>query len=124
MRKTKKLFFTLIGTIFLIVSCAPPPSNGETSLLFSIGPFLPFALIILLFYFLIIRPQGKQRKERDLMLSSLKKGTNILTNGGIFGKIIDVLDDGVLLIEISKGVNIKIKKDFVNSVSDFDTKKK
>ncbi len=58
------------------------------------------------------------------MLSSLKKGTNILTNGGIFGKIIDVLDDGVLLIEISKGVNIKIKKDFVNSVSDVDTKKK
>ena len=124
MRKTKKLFFTLFGTIFLIVSCAPPPSNGETSLLGSIGPFLPFALIILLFYFLIIRPQGKQRKERDLMLSSLKKGTNILTNGGIFGKIIDVLDDSVLLIEISKGVNIKIKKDFVNSVSDVDTKKK
>ena len=124
MRKTKKLFLTLFGTIFLIVSCAPPPSNGEASLLGSIGPFLPFALIILLFYFLIIRPQGKQRKERDLMLSSLKKGTNILTNGGIFGKIIDVLDDGVLLIEISKGVNIKIKKDFVNSVSDVDTKKK
>ncbi|MBT88998.1 MAG: preprotein translocase subunit YajC [Spirochaetales bacterium] len=124
MRKTKKLFFTLCGTIFLITSCAPPPSNGETSLLGSIGPFLPFALIILLFYFLIIRPQGKQRKERNLMLGSLKKGTNILTNGGVFGKIIDVLDDDVFLIEVSKGVNIKIKKDFVNSVSDVDTKKK
>ncbi len=124
MRKTKKLFFTLCGTIFLITSCAPPPSNGETSLLGSIGPFLPFALIILLFYFLIIRPQGKQQKERNLMLGSLKKGTNILTNGGVFGKIIDVLDDDVFLIEVSKGVNIKIKKDFVNSVSDVDTKKK
>ena len=124
MRKTKKLFFTLCGTIFLITSCAPPPSNGETSLLGSIGPFLPFALIILLFYFLIIRPQGKQRKERNLMLGSLKKGTNILTNGGVFGKIIDVLDDDVFLIEVSKGVNINIKKDFVNSVSDVDTKKK
>jgi preprotein translocase subunit YajC len=124
MRKTKKLFFTLCGTIFLITSCAPPPSNGETSFLGSIGPFLPFALIILLFYFLIIRPQGKQQKERNLMLGSLKKGTNILTNGGVFGKIIDVLDDDVFLIEVSKGVNIKIKKDFVNSVSDVDTKKK
>ena len=80
--------------------------------------------IILLFYFLIIRPQGRQRKERNLMLGSLKKGTNILTNGGVFGKIIDVLDDDVFLIEVSKGVNIKIKKDFVNSVSDVDTKKK
>ncbi len=58
------------------------------------------------------------------MLGSLKKGTNILTNGGVFGKIIDVLDDDVFLIEVSKGVNIKIKKDFVNSVSDVDTKKK
>ena len=88
-----------------------------------IGPFLPFVLIIILFYFLIIRPQSKQQNAREDMLKSLKKGTNIITNGGILVKIIDILDDDILVVEISKGVNIKIKRDFVNSLVDNEEKK-
>jgi preprotein translocase YajC subunit len=57
------------------------------------------------------------------MLKSLKKGTNIITNGGILVKIIDILDDDILVVEISKGVNIKIKRDFVNSLVDNEEKK-
>ena len=101
--------------LFSVLSCAPPPNGGDASLLGTIGPFMPFILIIVLFYFLIIRPQNKQQNERDDMLKSLKKGQEIITNGGILGRIIDILDDDILVIEISKGVNIKIKRDFVNT---------
>ena len=80
------------------------------------GPFLPFGLIIILFYFLIIRPQNKQQRERDNMLKALKKGDNVITNGGIIGKVLDVLEKDILVIEISKGVQIKIKREFINSL--------
>jgi len=56
------------------------------------------------------------------MLKSLKKGANILTNGGMLARIVDILDDDVLMIEISKGVNIKIKREFVNSIIDKEEK--
>ena len=75
--------------MLFLVSCAPPPSEGDAGLLGIVGPFLPFALIIVIFYFLIIRPQGKQQKEREGMLNSLKKGDQILTRGGIIGKILE-----------------------------------
>ena len=122
MEKIKKSFLKLFGIILLIVSCSPPPSEGGGSLLGVVGPFLPFALIILLFYFLIIKPQRKQQKTRDSMLKSLRKGDSLVTNGGILGKIVDIHDD-VLVLEISKGVNIKIKREFINSISDSDNKK-
>ncbi|MBT6795808.1 preprotein translocase subunit YajC [bacterium] len=116
--------FKIIPGIFIllfIASCAPPPDSGSSPLGF-IGPFLPFVLIIVLFYFLIIRPQSKQQNARDDMLKSLKKGANILTNGGMLVKIIDILDDDILIVEISKGVSIKIKREFVNSVIDKEEK--
>jgi len=52
------------------------------------------------------------------MLNSLKKGDQILTSGGIIGKILDMHDGDILTIEISKGVNIKIKKEFISSITD------
>ncbi len=52
------------------------------------------------------------------MLNSLKKGDEILTNGGIIGKIIDINDSDIFTLEISKGVNIKIKKEFINSINE------
>jgi|TARA_B110000438_G_C15817886_1_gene652806 preprotein translocase subunit YajC len=113
--KSKFTIGTLI--LFLISSCSPPPDSGGSPLGL-IGPFLPFVLIIVLFYFLIIRPQSKQQNQRDDMLKSLKKGASILTNGGIFGKIVDILDGDILVVEISKGINIKIKREFVNSLID------
>ena len=121
MKIINKLTFLLISSI-LLTSCAPPPGRN-TSFMGSVGPFLPFILIIILFYFLIIRPQNKQQRERREMLKNLKKGESVLTNGGIIGKILDILDDDIILLEISKGVQIKIKRDFVNSLLVQDSKK-
>ena len=122
MKLIKSKFTLTILTILLMTSCAPPPGGGGSPMGF-IGPFLPFVLIIILFYFLIIRPQSKQQNAREDMLKSLKKGSNVITNGGIFVKIIDILDEDVLVVEISKGVNIKIRRDFVNSLVDKEEKK-
>jgi preprotein translocase subunit YajC len=122
MKLIESKFTLTILTILLMTSCAPPPGGGGSPMGF-IGPFLPFVLIIILFYFLIIRPQSKQQNAREDMLKSLKKGSNVITNGGIFVKIIDILDEDVLVVEISKGVNIKIRRDFVNSLVDKEEKK-
>tara|TARA_B100001769_G_C21752476_1_gene412100 strand:+ start:264 stop:623 length:360 start_codon:yes stop_codon:yes gene_type:complete len=111
--KKNNIFIILIT--LSMVSCAPPPGS-DGSFLASVGPFLPFGLIIILFYFLIIRPQNKQQRERDNMLKALKKGDNVITNGGIIGKVVDVLEKDVLVVEISKGVQIKVKREFINSL--------
>ena len=55
----------------------------------SIAAFLPFILIGLIFYFLILRPQSKQKKDHDLMLSNLKKGDKLLTRGGLYGTMVN-----------------------------------
>tara|TARA_B100002051_G_C16473112_1_gene504263 strand:- start:133 stop:507 length:375 start_codon:yes stop_codon:yes gene_type:complete len=111
----KKFKILLSLSVFLITSCAPPP-GGDASFLSSVGPFLPFGLIIILFYFLIIRPQNKQQKQRELMLKNLKQSDKILTNGGIIGKIIEIKQDDIILLEISKGVQINVKREFINSL--------
>ena len=111
----KKFKILLSLSVFLITSCAPPP-GGDASFLSSVGPFLPFGLIIILFYFLIIRPQNKQQKQRELMLKNLKQSDKILTNGGIIGKIIEIKQEDIILLEISKGVQINVKREFINSL--------
>lgn len=111
----KKFKILLSLSVLLITSCAPPP-GGDASFLSSVGPFLPFGLIIILFYFLIIRPQNKQQKQRELMLKNLKQSDKILTNGGIIGKIIEIKQEDIILLEISKGVQINVKREFINSL--------
>jgi preprotein translocase subunit YajC len=70
--------------------------------------FLPFILIFVLFYFLILRPQQKQSRKRDELLKSLKRGDNVITSGGIYGKIVNISEDDIVSLEIAKGVSIRI----------------
>ncbi|MFI5324003.1 MAG: preprotein translocase subunit YajC [Thermodesulfobacteriota bacterium] len=72
--------------------------------------FLPFILIFVLFYFLILRPQQKQSKKRDELLKTLKRGDNVITSGGIYGKIINISEDDIVSLEIAKGVSIRISR--------------
>lgn len=58
---------------------------------------LPFILMFVIFYFLLIRPQQKKQKQRNQMLRSLKKGDKIVTIGGLHGTIVDLTDDTVVL---------------------------
>ena len=70
------------------------------------GTFIQLGLILLIFYFFLIRPQQKKIKEHNDMVQALKAGDNVLTNGGIYGKIAKVEDREVSL-EVASGVVIK-----------------
>ncbi|CAM8641038.1 MAG: preprotein translocase subunit YajC [Pseudomonadota bacterium] len=76
----------------------------------ALGSFLPLILIFAIMYFLLIRPQQKKVKELKAMIEALRKGDQVLTQGGIIGKIHRVGDDGVLDIEIAEGVKVKVMK--------------
>lgn len=76
---------------------------------------IPFILMILIFYFLLIRPQQKQMKERQLMLNSLKIGDKILTNAGIIGTIVNIKGEEIE-VEIAKGVKVNFVKNAVATV--------
>ena len=76
----------------------------------ALGSFLPLILIFAIMYFLLIRPQQKKMKELKAMIEALRKGDQVLTQGGIIGKIHRVGDDGVLDVEIADGVKVKIVK--------------
>jgi len=77
--------------------------------------FIPLAAIMLIFYFLLIRPQQKQMKERKKMLEAIKTGDRVLTNGGIIGTIVAIREEE-LELEIARGVKITLVRSAVASV--------
>lgn len=76
----------------------------------------PILFMILIFYFLLYKPQKKARQERDEMLAGLKVGAEILTVGGIYGEITQLSDDFVML-KIANNVEIKISRNAVGSLA-------
>ncbi len=85
--------------------------------------FIPIILLIVVFYFLLIRPQQKRAKEHKNLLSNLNVGDNVLTNGGVIGKItkLDDEDDNYLLLEIADNTIIKVQKQAINQKMPKDT---
>ncbi|MEW5906899.1 MAG: preprotein translocase subunit YajC [Elusimicrobiota bacterium] len=77
--------------------------------------FVPFIAVLVIFYFLLIRPQQKQMKERKLMLDGLKANDRILTQGGMIG-VITAVKGEELEVEIAKGVKVALVKNGVASV--------
>ena len=77
--------------------------------------FMPFVAIIAIFYFLIIRPQSKKRKETEKMLSTLKKGDRIVTIGGLYGTIQSVRDTTVI-IRADDNVKLEFLRSAISSV--------
>ena len=80
-----------------------------------LASFIPLILIFLIFYFLLIRPQQKKQKEHKVLLDSIERGDEILSSGGILGKVIKV-DNDKLTVEIAKGVNVIIIRSTVADV--------
>lgn len=77
--------------------------------------FLPLILIFAVFYFMLIRPQMKRAKEHRKMVSELSKGDEIVTNGGLLGKITD-LGDSFVTLELADNVKIKLQRHAVATV--------
>ncbi len=67
---------------------------------------LPFVLIFVIMYFLIIRPQRQQLKKRGEMLSAIRRGDTVVTGGGLVGKVTKVIDDNELEVDLGNGVKV------------------
>ena len=77
--------------------------------------FIPLIFMFAIFYFLLIRPQKKKALEHKALLESMKKGDNVITAGGVHGKITAVENDLVTL-EVANNVNIKITKSYIAAI--------
>ena len=77
--------------------------------------FLPLILIFVVFYFVLIRPQTKKQKEHEEMVSALEVGNEVVTAGGILGKIQE-MNENYVQLEISENVTIKIQRQTISSL--------
>jgi len=104
-------------TLFELLAMAPPAPAGQESnptgqMLQMVGMFV---ILGVMFYFLLIRPQSKQRKEHDNMLKNVKTGDQILTSGGIYGIVTNVKEKS-LMVKIADNVKVEITKSALTAV--------
>ena len=78
--------------------------------------FIPLILIFVIFYFFLIRPQQKKVKEHKMMVSALKRGDEVVTSGGIVGKIEKVIGDDKVDIQISENVTVQVVQSTIQSL--------
>ena len=99
--------------IFNILLMAPQGGEGGSSIM----GFLPFILIIVVMYFLMIRPQMKKQKDKQKMVDALQKGDKVITSGGIHGKIAGFTDDDkTIILQIDDKVKINVDRSAVGIV--------
>ena len=85
---------------------------------------MPIILVMIIFYFLLIRPQQKRAKQHKEMLAALKRGDKIITNGGLTGTIIKAVDDSETIeVEIAKDVKVNVVRTMIADVRDKDAAK-
>ena len=86
--------------------------------------FIPLILIFVIFYFFLIRPQQKKAKEHKLMVAALKRGDEVVTSGGLVGKVERILGDDKLELLISENVTVQVVQSTIQGLSKrTDTKK-
>lgn len=78
--------------------------------------FVPLILIFGIMYFLLIRPQQKKVKEHQAMVAALRRGDQVVTQGGMIGKVTKVKDDGELELEIAEGVKVRVIQNTIATV--------
>jgi preprotein translocase subunit YajC len=103
--------------VFLAQAAASPTGSPLTQV-------IPFLCIGVIFYFLIIRPQGKRQKELASLVSSLKTGDKVVTSAGIHGIIANVKEGNTLILKVADNVKIEIDKSAIAKVESTDKAEK
>ncbi|MFA5627293.1 MAG: preprotein translocase subunit YajC [Thiohalomonadaceae bacterium] len=88
------------------------PAAGSPDML---GALAPFAILFVVFYFLLIRPQQKRAKEHRAMIEKLAKGDEVITGGGLAGKVTE-LGDNFIEVEVADNVRVKVQRQMLTSV--------
>ena len=78
--------------------------------------FIPLILIFVIFYFFLIRPQQKKVKDHKIMVAALKRGDEVITSGGIVGKVEKILDDDKVDITISENVTVRVVQSTIQAL--------
>ena len=91
---------------------APAMAAGGQAQGGGLEPLIMLGLLFVLFYFLLIRPQAKRAKEHKQMVGALSKGDEVVSNGGLLGRIAD-LDESFITMEIADGVKVKVQRQAV-----------
>jgi preprotein translocase subunit YajC len=100
--------------MFITPAFAQAAGGGDTnSMLMSL---LPFALIFVIMYFLILRPQQKKVKDHAELVKNIRRGDTVVTSGGLVGKVTKVVDDDQIEFEISDGVRVRQMRQMISGV--------
>jgi preprotein translocase subunit YajC len=106
--------------LFIGTAAAQEPAAPAAAPSFLGSPLILMVLMIVVFYFLLIRPQQKKQKEHRAMVDALGVGTEIVTGGGVLGKVTEV-GEHFLTVEVADGVKIKIQRHSISAVLPKDT---
>ena len=99
--------------MFITPAFAQTGGTDVNSIVFQL---LPFALIFVIMYFLILRPQQKRVKDHADLVKNLRRGDSVVTSGGLVGKVTKVVDDDQVEIEIADGVRIRQMRQMITAV--------
>src|ERR1700719_2328681 len=110
----------LEGIAWAQSSAAPAAPGGQAPLIDQLlyGPGVPFALLILAFYWFFLRPQTTKAREHREMLSKLKRNDEVVTTGGLLG-LINEIGDKVIVLEIAPNVRVRVERSQVTALSSY-----
>jgi preprotein translocase subunit YajC len=91
---------------------AASPFGGDSMLV----SLLPFILIFVIMYFLILRPQQKRQKQHQEMVKNVRRGDTVVTSGGLVGKVTKVADDEQIEVELAEGVRVRQMRSMIADV--------
>ncbi len=117
-----ELLYKLLGVATAVAEEAPVDSTAEMSagqgIVYMLLQMSPILIMVVIMYFLMIRPERKRRKKEKAMLDALKRGDRICTIGGIYGTIMDIKDDTITLSVGRDNLSMVIARWAVRSVED------
>lgn len=112
---------TFLATLWLLLAATPafaqatpaaPADGGIQTMLLQFGPIV---LMIVLFYFLLIRPQQRRAKEHAARIAAIKRGDTVVMSSGMIGKVVRV-EDAEVGVEIAQGVTVKVVKSMITDI--------
>jgi len=109
------------ATVALILAAAPDPAKEAAPEGGGFMTMLPlFAMIFLIFYFLVVRPQGKERKKREALLQAVKKNDEVVTTAGLHGTVVS-LSETTVVLKVDDGVRLKFDRSAIWQVRNRET---
>ena len=108
------LSLTTLGGVVSLTLLATPAAAQDAGSAFA--SFIPLILIFAIMYFLLIRPQQKKVKDHQAMVTAIRRGDTVVTQGGLIGKVTKVKDENEIEVEVAEGVKVRVVQSTVADV--------